>query len=304
MRVLAIGRSEALYESTIKIESKDHKIAGIITARSAPEYKKKERDFENLAKELNVPFFSGINLVEIESVVKQIAADIAVSVNFPLVISQNFIDLFRFGILNAHGGDLPNYRGNACQAWAILNGEKKIGLCVHKMIGGKLDQGGILSRKYLDISESTKITEVMNWIQSTTPNLFVEALANLEADSKFCLPQNLEAIGSRCYPRKPDDGKINWGSSALLINRLINASNKPYSGAFCYFKGKKMIIWDAEVELDGEVFFAIHGQITKIEENDVVVACGVGKIRIKKAEMEGKIVDLTSVITSLRQRLD
>ena len=29
------------------------------------------------------------------------------------------------GILNAHGGDLSKYRGNACQAWAILNGEKK-----------------------------------------------------------------------------------------------------------------------------------------------------------------------------------
>lgn len=303
MKVLAIGRTEILYESIIKIKAEGHDIVGIVTAKPAPEYKKKEKDFENLAKELNVPFFSGVNLVEIESAVKQIAADIAVSVNFPLVISQNFIDLSRFGILNAHGGDLPNYRGNACQAWAILNGEKKIGLCVHKMIGGKLDHGGILSRKYLDISESTKITEVMNWIQSTTPNLFFEAIANLEADSEFCLPQNLEAVGSRCYPRKPEDGKIDWGSSALLINRLINASNKPYSGAFCYFEGKKVTIWDAEVEVDGEVFFGIPGQITKIEENDVVVACGEGKIRIKQVEIDSVETAPSYITSSQRLRL-
>ena len=37
------------------------------------------------------------------------------------------------------------YRGNACQAWAILNGEK-ISLCIHKMIGGELDSGDIITR--------------------------------------------------------------------------------------------------------------------------------------------------------------
>ena len=35
------------------------------------------------------------------------------------------ISIFTLGILNAHGGDLPRYRGNACQAWAIINGEEK-----------------------------------------------------------------------------------------------------------------------------------------------------------------------------------
>lgn len=69
------------------------------------------------------------------------------SLNYSSIISQKVIDLFPLGILNAHGGDLPKYRGNACQAWAILNGETKIGLCIHSMIGGEVDNGNIIDRK-------------------------------------------------------------------------------------------------------------------------------------------------------------
>ena len=58
---------------------------------------------------------------------------------------------------NAHGGDLPRYRGNACQAWAIINGENKIGLCIHKMIGGELDISDIIARDFLKIDLGTKL---------------------------------------------------------------------------------------------------------------------------------------------------
>ncbi|GAB1465742.1 hypothetical protein MASR2M54_12420 [Aliarcobacter cryaerophilus] len=56
---------------------------------------------------------------------KKTDCEIAVSLNYSSIISQNVIDLFPLGVLNAHGGDLPRYRGNACQAWAIINGEEK-----------------------------------------------------------------------------------------------------------------------------------------------------------------------------------
>jgi methionyl-tRNA formyltransferase len=90
MRILAIGRTKVLLEAIIKIIAKSHDTAGIVTAKPAPEYKKKEQDFENIAKELNVPFLSGVSLVEIESALKQIAADIAVSVNFTNQTNQNY----------------------------------------------------------------------------------------------------------------------------------------------------------------------------------------------------------------------
>ena len=45
--------------------------------------------------------------------------------NFSNLISKDFLNFFKFGVLNAHYGDLPRYKGNACPNWAILNNEKK-----------------------------------------------------------------------------------------------------------------------------------------------------------------------------------
>ena len=81
-------------------------------------------------------------------------------------------------------GDLPRYRGNACQAWAILNGEK-IGLCIHKMIGGEIDAGDIIERDYYRLDNETNITQVLNWILERTPNMFSNSIKKLEENENF-----------------------------------------------------------------------------------------------------------------------
>ena len=43
-----------------------------------------------------------------------------------------------------------------CQA-ALINGENRIGLCIHKMIGGELDSGPIISRSYFEANINTRI---------------------------------------------------------------------------------------------------------------------------------------------------
>ena len=75
----------------------------------------------------------------------------------------------------SHGGDLPRYRGNACQAWAILNGEDRIGLCIHRMIGDELDSGDIIARDYFSIDQTTKVTKAWEWLHKKIPELFLEA---------------------------------------------------------------------------------------------------------------------------------
>ena len=84
---------------------------------------------------------------------------------------------------------------------------------------------------------------------------------------------------------------------------LINASNKPYAGAYCIFKGYKMIIWEAKIVDDQENFSAIPGQVTSIKNKIVNVACGKGKISILKIEFKKEITEPSKYIKSLRSRL-
>jgi len=209
------------------------------------------------------------------------------------------------GILNAHGGDLPKYRGNACQAWAILNGEKRIGLCIHRMIGGELDSGDIIARDYLAIDHDTKVTRAWDWMMHRTPELMVEAVTRLSSDPSYVLerPSKDPKDALRCYPRKPEDGRIDWHQPALNILRLINASNKPYAGAFCDYDGDKLIIWDAELVNDDEVFCAAPGQVTIIGKGIVEVACGYGKLRLLEIEMNQQAIKPSELIRSIRKRL-
>ena len=306
MRVAVIGRSDALFHSAKALIENGYEVPLIVTSKAAPEYGFNEESFEKLADEIGARFIYSPVLNDKLADIKEVGEmDIAISANYTGILSQPMIDLVRLGVLNAHGGDLPRYRGNACQAWAILNGEKRVGFCIHKMVGGQLDSGDIIARNYLEISENTKVGAILDWISEIAPSMFLEAISALKENPSYRLAsQSTDAKDIlRCYPRMPQDGAISWSSDAIDILRLVNASNEPYAGAFCYFNGKKMTVWDAELQSDGENFLAVPGQVTEISDGDVVVAAGQGKIRIKMIEYQSKRGSPGDLITSIRTRL-
>lgn len=305
MKIAIIGRTEVLYSTMIRLREAGHKIVCIITAKEAPEYTRTAADFRDLASAWKVPFAQGGRIQIHADLLQDSQADIAVSVNYTGLLPQSVINLFPLGVLNAHGGDLPRYRGNACQAWAILNGEDRIGLCIHKMIGDELDAGDIIARDYLEINYTTKISLVWDWILLRTPDLMLGAVQMLGVNPEYILEKQSKDPTKtlRCYPRKPEDGCIKWTKSALNVLRLINASNKPYSGAYCFYKGEKIVIWDAELVEDNENYCAIPGQVTKIGNGYVEVVCGEGKLRINLIQLNADMLFPSSLITSLRDRL-
>lgn len=307
MNVAIIGRTEILYDTALLLKEKGYNIVLIITAKEAPEYEKKVDDFYLLSKHFNCKFFntSKITPQVIEEIRKEVGfIDIGVSINYPTIINQDFIDLFRLGVLNAHAGDLPRYRGNACIAWAILNGEEKVGICIHKMQGGKLDSGPIILKDYYPININTKITEVWQYFKVKVPLMFLESLEKLKNNPNFVLEYQDESKALRTYPLFPEDGRIIWSKSNIEILRMINAFNKPYSGAFCFYKENKMIIWDAEIFEDDEKYLAFPGQVSQLlDDQTIVVITGQGKIRIKEIEYGSYEGRPAKIIKSIRNRL-
>jgi methionyl-tRNA formyltransferase len=309
MRVAIIGRGEVLYDIAMLLYNSGFEIPLIITSKAAPEYLRTQIDFENLAKKFKAKFLYTAKINAPDSIEKIKSCgniDIAVSINYSGVIASNIIDIFPLGILNAHGGDLPKYRGNACQAWAILNGENKIGLCIHKMIGGELDSGPIISREYMDVTEITRIGDVYEWIHITTPKMILDSINYLDKDPNYYLEiQSTNPKDAlRCYPRNPDDGRVNWDRSSLEILRLINASSEPFSGAYCFLDDKICKLWRAELYQDTENYCAINGQVAKINTDfSVVVITGQGKLLITEIEFEGTRTNKPAVIVkSIRKR--
>lgn len=309
MNFALIGRSELSYDTATLLINHGFKLKLVVTAKEAPEYKYTSEDFRKLAIANNAAFFHSpkITAEDIKDIVVNENILLAVSVNYSGIIPENIINLFSMGILNAHSGDLPKYRGNACQAWAIINGENKIGLCIHKMIGGELDSGDIIERKYFPVNINTRVGEAFEWMTKEIPVMMLSAIKKLEENSKYVLEiQSKDPKDAlRAYPRVPTDGKIDWKQSAVTILRLINASSEPYSGAFCTYNNKEVKIWRARLFSDEEVYLAVPGQISHINPSgSIVVITGDGKIELLEAEIDNERKPANLVFNSFRKRLE
>lgn len=307
MRVAIIGRSEIMFDTLELCLKNNFDVPIIITAKEAPEYKKIAADFEKKANEIGAIFYktSKINDENIIRDLIQCNVDIALSINFSGIIPQNVIDTFKIGVLNAHGGDLPSYRGNACQAWAIINGEKEIGLTIYKMKGDYLDGGEIINKYFLPIDINTTVTDCWAWFETQIPQGFIDACNILSNDPNYYVEDSTlsDIVPLRCYPRMHEDGKINWNNSNEEIIRLINASCEPYSGAYCEFESDKLIIWKAKIEEDNENYLAVNGQVCEIGKESIVIITGKGKIRLVEIEYKGYRGNPSEIIKSIRKRL-
>lgn len=78
--------------------------------------------------------------------------DLGISVRYNRIIPQSIIDSFRLGIVNTHGGILPEYRGSYCNVNALINGEAYYGVTLHYIDSG-VDTGDIVDTLTIPIEE-------------------------------------------------------------------------------------------------------------------------------------------------------
>lgn len=308
MRIVAIGRGEWLFNSITTALRHGHSIHGIVTSEGAEEYRVKASDFVAFAKLKNIPYILSNNNSEISKFLVTLNEfDVGISVNHKNILNTEVLKLFPHGVLNFHGGDLPRYKGNAAQVWAILNGEKQIGFCVHRMIANKIDFGPIISRSYFPIELNTKIGEIYQLMEEKAPEMFLDSISKLEINKNFELKTSTSNIRPhRCHSRRPEDARIKWDKKAIEIVRLINASGPPYRGAYCYYGDTLLRILEAEIYNLDEDISAIPGQIIDINSDRISVACGINEaICISKIVLEEKSagIKLDSFFKSTRSRL-
>lgn len=306
MNFAIIGRTKTLLKTAELLISEGHKLTLVITSKASKEYTADDLEYKNFAKINGAKFIYAPRIDdEVLSQVENI--DVGISLNYITIIPQAFINKFRFGIINAHTGDLPRYKGNAVVAWALIHGEKEVVNTIHFMDGDKLDSGDIIVQSKFPVSLNTRIKEVYSWFEEQCPKDFLKALDKvLSADGKIGHTQvSTGKKHMRCYPRLPEDGLINWKENAKTVIRHINASGYPFAGAFSFFDGEK-IVFDlvSEVE-DLEDFYGVPGHISLINKGEKFIEVLAGnstKIRVHKVVKNGVQLDANQIVSSMRKR--
>jgi UDP-4-amino-4-deoxy-L-arabinose formyltransferase/UDP-glucuronic acid dehydrogenase (UDP-4-keto-hexauronic acid decarboxylating) len=301
MRFAALGRTAMFLEAIRAGARAGHQPVLIGTCAPSPEFGAGEADFQELAEELGCAFFSGTRIDP--EMVRASGAEVAISFNWLTMIDAEVRDALAHGIVNAHPGDLPRYRGNACPNWAILNGETAIALTFHRM-SDELDAGPMLAKRRLSIGDDTYIGDVYDFLRVALPAGFADVLDGLDACSLTVEDQPTDPRSSlRCYPRRPEDGLLDWTVPALQACRLVRASAEPFAGAFTFLELERVTVWRAHAEPLREPSLGVPGQVVERRpDGAVAVLCGDGLLVLEEVERDGERGPPAGFVRSLRQR--
>lgn len=289
MRVIFLGTRKMGYEGLKALLDRGHEVKAVVTE----EYEITEGyaavDFEALAKRHDLPFFQTdrINNEMFAQLFRSLEADVGVSLYWRRLVREPILSSTRYGFLNFHASDLPKYRGFAATSYAILLGDRELGLTVHFMADGAADSGDILLQRRLPLDETTTIATLFEQINPLAVEMMVEALEGIEKGTIRPVRQD-ESRAVLALPRLPCDGEIDWGKSAEEIDRLIRAVTRPYPGAFTHFQGRRLYIWSAHRLKDPPAFVGPSGHLFRLLEDGAAwVTTGEGILVLTEVQIEG-----------------
>lgn len=133
--------------------------------------------------------------------------DFAVSCRAPYLLRRTFLEHFKKGVVNFHGGPLPELRGVDAANHAILLGLKESAGTIHYMSPG-IDEGPILRKASFSIDEEDTSYDVFVKTQRALLNAFEDLIDDLVTDSETCVPQNLllaQGAWTKYYRRRDLD---------------------------------------------------------------------------------------------------
>jgi hypothetical protein len=138
---------------------------------------------------------------ECERLLREIEPDVVV-LGGSGIIRRNIIGIPRIGILNAHPGLLPEYRGVDVIPWAIYHGDH-VGVTVHFVDEG-VDTGGIVVQKVIDITAGDTIDSLGKKANRLAGELMAETVLRVVQGKQVQVTPQSEEDGNQYYrmPRK------------------------------------------------------------------------------------------------------
>lgn len=283
----AVGALQALIEA-------GHQVAAVVTQPDKPKGRGKELQMTPVkccARDHGIPVFQPVKIREPEAVetLRGYGADIFVVAAFGQILSEEILELPRYGCVNIHASLLPRYRGAGPIQWAIINGEKKTGVTIMQMEKG-LDTGDMLFKTEVEIAPRETADTLHDKLAAAGAKLIVEALPKIEAGE---VAPEKQDDNNTCYAKMltKSMGKIDWSMDARELDCLIRGLIS-WPGASTVFRGKTLKIWEEEpteeASLVAQAKDAEPGTVLLVERDAFYVQTGAGVLKVTAVQPEGK----------------
>jgi methionyl-tRNA formyltransferase len=285
-RILFFGYSEVGFECLSLLLERGDNVVALITHEDNPNEKIWFQTPAVAARAKGIPIFTPekVNTPEWIDRIAALQPDLILSVYYRNMISSKILALPRLGAWNMHGSLLPKYRGRAPINWAVLHGESRIGMTLHRMVKAA-DAGAIVDQEGVELGPRDTAEQAFRNVLPCARHVLARQIDPLLTGTARETPQD-ESQATYFGGRKPADGRIVWSQPSRQIFNLIRAVTDPYPGAFTDVGGAQLMVWWAEPDSPAaRAHRGAPGEILSLLP--LVVATGDGALELTRFEWRG-----------------
>ena len=293
LKVFFIGSQETGYEALKVLIDSNVSIVGCFALKPA-QHETWEKDVSSLAQKNEIPVWkfedhltksknpNNINDSKYTRIVSDLNPDLIFVLGWRQIIGKKIRDIPRLGVIGIHFSLLPKLRGHAPVSWSIITNQEYTGLTLFYFEAGA-DTGDIIIQKETKIEIKDTALTLRKRLISLTKEAIIEVVPYLKKGNIPSKKQN-DLDASLAAYRLPGHGEIDWSKTSLEIYNEIRATTHPYPGAFTFYKGDKVIIWQASTLQDNQKYIGTPGQVIMKNEAGLTVITGDNAIMIKRLE--------------------
>ena len=223
-------------------------------------------------------------------------ADVMVVVAFGQILTDEVLNMTKYGCINVHASLLPKYRGAAPIQYAVIDGCEYSGVTTMQMDSG-IDTGDMLLVEKVKLDKKETGGSLFDRLSSVGAELLVKTL-DLEQKGELKPVAQSEEESTYVKMISKSMGELDFSKSAVQLERLIRGLN-PWPSAYTHVKGKMLKVWDADVVSDAqfnellkqdEQCFKVvsQGETAGITKDAFYIKCGEGYLKVNEVQLEGK----------------
>jgi methionyl-tRNA formyltransferase len=286
-RILFFGYSEVGHDCLSLLLERGDNVVALVTHEDNPGERIWFKTPAEAARARGVPVHTPEKVGTPEWVerIAQMRPDLILSAYYRNMISTKVLGLAPLGAFNMHGSLLPKYRGRAPINWAVLHGEPRIGMTLHRMVK-EPDAGNIVDQEGADIGPRDTAEQAFRKVLPCARRVLQRQIGALLSGTARETPQDASQA-TYFGGRKPEDGRIDWKRSSVEIFNLIRAVTDPYPGAFTDAGAARLMVWWAEADSSAaRRKGGKPGEVLSV--SPIVVATGDGALELTRTEWRGE----------------
>ena len=284
MRIIFMGTPDFALPSLKTLLDSEHTVAAVITQPDRPKGRGQHLTpppVKVMAEAAGVPVRQPQKMKDPAFLadLTHLNPDLIVVVAFGRILPPSILQTPSQGCINVHASLLPQYRGAAPIAWAIIHGKKQTGITTIQMDEG-LDSGAILLQETTEIIPSDTAGTLGIRLSEIGARVLLKTVDGIVTGTLKPIPQDHTQVTFAPLLDK-DQGRVNWSLSANEISNVVRGFD-PWPTAYTFYHKDRWKLWNAAAR--DVAVKEKPGTILKVGKEGIEVATGDGVLAIHELQ--------------------